>query len=60
MTDHGGAEGAQSQGGADRLKGRGGVMGLGFCGEARGSISKSLAGGDKTQVGAKELKGRQR
>lgn len=53
--DHGGAEGAQSQGGADWLTGRGGVMALESCGDARGSISQSLAGGEETQGGGGEL-----
>lgn len=51
MADHGLAQGAQSQDRADRLTGRGGVMGLESCSEARGSVSQSLAGGEETRVG---------
>lgn len=54
---HNRAEGAQNLGGADGLTGQGWVMALESWGDARGSVSQSFSGGEKTRGRAKELDG---
>lgn len=53
--DHDGAEGAQSQGGAERLTDQGGDMGLNDRGEAGESITPCQTGDHEARGGAIEL-----
>lgn len=57
MVDHCTAEGAQIQGGAEGLTGRGENMGLETWGAAREPASQSLVGGEVAQSEAEELTG---